>query len=196
MLLGEILSRSYVGIQWLTSLPVQVSFELPDPMFCIQCWHNDYEKRKDISIQPHFVKISCYTDFATRIIQNFAGTLRAFSYERNWPGWPAYRDEFRLEFIWENSAGFRDEKRPKILGTSFGAKLVKQNKNGETQPSYYFCAYYGFGNPFSCITTVKRVANDVENSSGKAKRRHLAALFFMFKANGQAPVRAVQCLPN
>ena len=36
MLLGEILSRSYVEIQWLTSLPVQVSFELPDPMFCIQ----------------------------------------------------------------------------------------------------------------------------------------------------------------
>ena len=27
---------------------------------------------------------------------------------------------------------FRDEKRPKILGTSFGAKLEKQNKDGET----------------------------------------------------------------
>ena len=25
--------------------------------------------------------------------------------------------------------GFRDEKRPKILRTSFGAKLEKQNKN-------------------------------------------------------------------
>ena len=36
--------------------------------------------------------------------------------------------------------GFRDEKRPKILGTSFGANLEKQNKDGETQPSYYFCA--------------------------------------------------------
>ena len=34
--------------------------------------------------------------------------------------------------------GFRDEKRPKILGTSFGAKLEKQNKDGETQLSYYF----------------------------------------------------------
>ena len=42
--------------------------------------------------------------------------------------------------------GFRDEKRPKILGTSFGAKLEKQNKDGETQPSYYFRAYHCFGN--------------------------------------------------
>ena len=50
--------------------------------------------------------------------------------------------------------GFRDEKRPKILGTSFGAKLEKQNKVGETQPSYYFRAYHCFGNPFSCITAV------------------------------------------
>ena len=31
-------------------------------------------------------------------------------------------------------------KRLKILRTSFGAKLEKQNKDGETQPSYYFCA--------------------------------------------------------
>ena len=31
----------------------------------------------------------------------------------------------------------RDEKRLKILGTSFGAKLEKQNKTGETQPSYF-----------------------------------------------------------
>ena len=29
--------------------------------------------------------------------------------------------------------GFRDEKRPKILGTSFGAKFGKQSKHGETQ---------------------------------------------------------------
>ena len=57
----------------------------------------------------------------------------------------------------------RDEKRLKILGTSFGAKLEKQNKTGETQPSYYFCAYHGFGDPFSCITAVTRVANDVMN---------------------------------
>ena len=70
----------------------------------------------------------------------------------------------------------RDEKRPKILGTSFGAKLEKQNKDGETQPSYYFYAYHGFGNPFSCITAVKRVANDVENSSVKAKRCHSGRL--------------------
>ena len=32
--------------------------------------------------------------------------------------------------------GFRDEKRPKILGPSFGAKLEKQNKDSETQLSY------------------------------------------------------------
>ena len=29
--------------------------------------------------------------------------------------------------------GFRDEKRSKILGTSFGAKFGKQSKRGETQ---------------------------------------------------------------
>ena len=124
-LLGEILSRSYVGIQWLTSLPVQVSSELPHPMFCIQCWHNDYEKRKDISIQPHFVKISCYTDFATRIIQNFAGTSRASSYEPNWPGWPAYRDEFRLEFIWENSARFPRWEKAEDPGDEFWREIRK-----------------------------------------------------------------------
>ena len=109
---------------------------------------------------------------------------------------PLTGTNFALSSYEKIQPGFRDEKRSKILGTSFGAKLEKQNKDGETQPSYYFCAYHGFGNPFSCITTVKRVANDVENSSGKAKRRRLAALFSMFKANGQVPVRAVQCLPN
>ena len=107
---------------------------------------------------------------------------------------PLTGTNFALSSYEKIQPGFRDEKRSKILGTSFGAKLEKQNKDGETQPSYYFCTYYGFGNPFSCITTVKRVANDVENSSGKAKRRHLP--FFMFKANRQVPVRAVQCLPN
>ena len=72
--------------------------------------------------------------------------------------------------------GFRDEKRPKILGTSFGAKLEKQNKDGETQPSYYFCAYHCFGNPFSCIIAVQQVANDVENSSVKANDANRVAL--------------------
>ena len=47
--------------------------------------------------------------------------------------------------------GFRDEKRPKILGTSFGAKLEKQNKDGETQPSYYFRAYH-------CLVTLLAVS--------------------------------------
>ena len=50
--------------------------------------------------------------------------------------------------------GFRDEKRPKILRTSFGAKLEKQKKDSETQPSYYIRAYHCFGNPFSCIAAV------------------------------------------
>ena len=38
--------------------------------------------------------------------------------------------------------GFRDEKRSKILGTSFGAKLGKQSKYGETQ----IFLRSGFGN--------------------------------------------------
>ena len=80
---------------------------------------------------------------------------------------PLTGTSFALSSYEKIQPGFRDEKRPKILGTSFGAKLEKQNKDGETQPSYYFCAYHCFGNPFSCITAVKRVANDVENSSGK-----------------------------
>ena len=32
--------------------------------------------------------------------------------------------------------GFRDEKRPKIPGTSSGAKFEKQGKHGETQKFY------------------------------------------------------------
>ena len=51
--------------------------------------------------------------------------LRASSHEPDCrQGWPGYRDEFRLEF----QPGFRDEKRPKILGTSSGAKFEKQSK--------------------------------------------------------------------
>ena len=89
---------------------------------------------------------------------------------------PLTGTNFALGSYQKIEPGFRDEKRPKILGTSFGAKLEKRNKDGETQPSYYFCAYHCFGNPFSCITAVKRVANDVENSSGKAKRCHSGRL--------------------
>ena len=36
-----------------------------------------------------------------------------------------------------------------MLGTSFGAKLEKQNKDGEMQPSYYFYAYHCVGNPLA-----------------------------------------------
>ena len=81
---------------------------------------------------------------------------------------------FALGSYKKTQPGFRDEKRSKILGTSFGAKLKKQNTDSETQPSNYI--NHGFGNPFSCITAVKRVADDVENSSGKAKRCHSGRL--------------------
>ena len=42
-----------------------------------------------------------------------------------------------------------------MLGTSFGAKLEKQNKDGEMQPSYYFCAYHCFGNPLAVSLKLK-----------------------------------------
>ena len=42
----------------------------------------------------------------------------------------------------------------KKVGTSSGAKFVKQSNRGETQ-SYNFCAYRSFGNSYSCITAVK-----------------------------------------
>ena len=91
---------------------------------------------------------------------------------------PLTATNFALGSYEKIQPGFPDEKRPKILGTIFGANLENQNKDGETQLRYYFCAYHGFGNPFSCITAVKRVANDRENSSGKAKRCHSGRLVF------------------
>ena len=69
---------------------------------------------------------------------------------------PLAGTNFALGSYKKTQPGFRDEKRWKILGKSFGAKLKKQNTDSETQPSYYFYAYHGFGNPFSCITAVKR----------------------------------------
>ena len=71
------------------------------------------------------------------------------------------RTNFALGSFEKIQPGFRDEKRPKILGTSLGAKLEKQNKDGAAQPSCYFCTYHGFGNSFSRITAAKRVANGV-----------------------------------
>ena len=47
---------------------------------------------------------------------------------------PLTGTNFALGSYQKIEPGFRDEKRPKILGTSFGAKLEKQNKDGETQP--------------------------------------------------------------
>ena len=70
---------------------------------------------------------------------------------------------------WEKAEDPRDEFWREIRKT-------KTKIDGETQPSYFFYAYHGFGNPFSCITAVKRVANDVENSSGRAKRCHSGRL--------------------
>ena len=72
--------------------------------------------------------------------------------------------------------GFRDEKRPKILGTSFWREIRKTKQRWRNATELLFCAYHGFGNPFNCITTVKRVADDVENSSGKVKRCHSGCL--------------------
>ena len=53
--------------------------------------------------------------------------------------------------------GFRDEKRPKILGTSFCAKLEKQNKHGETQLSYYFA-------PIMALATLLTVSLQLNQS--------------------------------
>ena len=39
----------------------------------------------------------------------------------------------------------RDKKRPKILGTSSGAKFEKQSKHGEYK-NFNFQAYYSFSN--------------------------------------------------
>ena len=41
-------------------------------------------------------------------------------------------------------------------GRIFDEKVEKQNKDGETQTTYNFCVYHGFGNPFRCINAAKR----------------------------------------
>ena len=43
------------------------------------------------------------------------------------------RMNFALGSYEKFQPGFRDEKRPKILGTSSGAKFGKQSKHSETQ---------------------------------------------------------------
>ena len=45
--------------------------------------------------------------------------LSASSHERSWPGWPSYRDEFRLGFIWEFWARFRRWEEVKNTGDEF-----------------------------------------------------------------------------
>ena len=86
------------------------------------------------------------------------------------------RTNFALGSYEKIQPGFPDEKRPKILGTRFGAKLETQNKDGEMQPTYYFTPIMDLVTPFSSITAVKRAGNDMENSSGKAKRCHSGRL--------------------
>lgn len=51
----------------------------------------------------------------------------------DWAG-PLTGTSFTLGSYEKTQPGFRDEKRPKILWTSFGAKLGKQNKDGENRP--------------------------------------------------------------
>ena len=57
---------------------------------------------------------------------------------------PVTGTNFALGSYGKFQPGFRDEKKPKILGTSSGVKYEKQSKN--TQKSYNFSAYHSFGN--------------------------------------------------
>ena len=79
----------------------------------------------------------------------------------DWAG-PVSGTNFALGSYGKFQPGFRDEKRPKILGTSSGAKYEKQSKN--RQKSYNFRAYHSFG--------VKWDAYDLQNTAGKARRCH------------------------
>ena len=63
---------------------------------------------------------------------NIKMRLRACSYEPGWPGWPAYWDEFRLEFIWENSAQFPRWETAEDPRDEFWREIRETNKDGET----------------------------------------------------------------
>ena len=64
--------------------------------------------------------------------------LRASSYEPGWPGWPAYRDEFRLGFIWENSARFPRWEKAEDPGDEFWREIrkTKQRWRNATEPGH------------------------------------------------------------
>ena len=65
--------------------------------------------------------------------------------------------------------GFRDEKKAEDPEDEFWREIRKTKQRWRnTAELLLLCLNHGFGNPFCCITAVKRVANDVENSSGKA----------------------------
>ena len=108
-------------------------------------------------------------------------TLRASSYERGWPKWPAYQDEFRLGFIWENSARFPRWEKTEDPGDEIWREIRNTKQRWRNATDILLYAYHGFGNPFSSITAVKRAGNDMENSSGKAKRCHSGRLVVWWK---------------
>ena len=54
--------------------------------------------------------------------------LTASSYEPGWPGWPTYRDEFRLGFIWENSARFPRWEKAEDPGDEFWREIIIKTK--------------------------------------------------------------------
>ena len=60
-------------------------------------------------------------------------------------------------------------KRPKILGTSYGANFEKQRKHRETQKFSRIRVFLSYGNSYSCITAVKWDAYCVENTACNGK---------------------------
>ena len=58
---------------------------------------------------------------------------------------PVAEINFALGSYEKFQPGFRDDKRPKILGTKSSAKFKKQSKHGQIQ-KFNFRAYHSFGN--------------------------------------------------
>ena len=65
--------------------------------------------------------------------RNFYKGFRASSPEPGWKGWPGYRDQSRLGFIWEISAGFPSArwKKDKDPGEKFWNE-IHETKQGKT----------------------------------------------------------------
>ena len=70
-------------------------------------------------------------------------------------------------------------KRPKILGTSYGANFEKQRKHRETQKLSRIRVFHSYANSYSCITAVKWDAYCVENTA----------------CNGKMPSRPAEFIP-